>query len=123
LGRDARSAGGSLLSHLWGPEIPERMQVRERGIAMEVDLHFGHKTGAFLDQRENLAAVRALAKGRGRALNLFSYTGGFSIAAALDDAALARSDLRAMSMLGQPADHPWLPAWPEGRYLKFAVLL
>ncbi len=235
IAREARSGKGPMIEPLWGPAVPERMMVRERGLALEVDLHFGHKTGAFLDQRENLARVRALASGRRRALNLFSYTGGFSIAAALggaghvtsvdtagpahasaqrsfrengldptkhtfvtadafafleaaekrgerfdlvisdppsfapsekakpraitsyrrlhracaavlaeggifcaascsshittddffttlDDASLGRSDLRVVSVLGQPEDHPSLPAWPEGRYLKLAVL-
>ena len=235
LAREARASGSPWIEHLWGPPIPERTVVRERGLALEVDLHFGHKTGAFLDHRENLARVRSLAEGRGRALNLFSYTGGFSIAAALggaahvtsvdtagpahasaqrsfrangldpsahsfvtadvfsfleaadkrgdrfdlvisdppsfapnekarqraiasyrrlhkacagvlaeggvlvaascsshvteddflatlDDASLGRGDLRVTAMLGQPEDHPFLPAWTEGRYLKLAVL-
>jgi 23S rRNA (cytosine1962-C5)-methyltransferase len=50
-----------------------------------VDLAHGQKTGAFLDQRENRSRVRALASGR-RVLNLFSYAGGFSLAAALGGA-------------------------------------
>ena len=40
----------------------------------------------------------------------------------LDDAALGRADLRLRDLFGQPEDHPTLPAWPEGRYLKLAVL-
>ncbi|MEZ4295530.1 MAG: class I SAM-dependent rRNA methyltransferase [Polyangiaceae bacterium] len=233
-GRPAERSG-SLIAPLFGPPIPERMFVIERGLKLEVDLHFGHKTGAFLDHRDNLVRVRELAKGRRRALNLFSYTGGFSLAAALggaahvtsvdtagpahasaqrsfrengldptghtfvtgdvlafletaaargdrfdlvisdppsfapsektkpramasyrrlhgacarvlaeggvfiaascsshvtiddffttlDDASLGRGDLRVTTVLGQPADHPFLPAWPEGRYLKLAVL-
>jgi 23S rRNA (cytosine1962-C5)-methyltransferase len=42
--------------------------------------------------------------------------------ATLDDASLGRADLRVVAMLGQPEDHPFLPAWTEGRYLKLAVL-
>jgi 23S rRNA (cytosine1962-C5)-methyltransferase len=42
--------------------------------------------------------------------------------ATLDDAALGRDDLRLCALYGQPADHPTLPAWPEGRYLKLAVI-
>jgi 23S rRNA (cytosine1962-C5)-methyltransferase len=42
--------------------------------------------------------------------------------ATLDDSALGRSDLTLVAMFGLPADHPTLPAWPEGRYLKFAIL-
>src|SRR5436190_936117 len=39
------------LVHLAGTELPERTMVREHGMAMEVDLARGQKTGAFLDQR------------------------------------------------------------------------
>jgi 23S rRNA (cytosine1962-C5)-methyltransferase len=52
---------------------------------MVVDLAHGQKTGAFLDQRDNRARVRELSAGR-RVLNLFSYAGGFSTAAALGGA-------------------------------------
>lgn len=220
---------------LGSPAPPDRTTVRENGMVMEVDLAYGQKTGAFLDQRENRARVRALAGARARVLNLFSYAGGFSVAAALggaaqvtsvdiasgahataqrtfrengidpgahafvsadvfafldqarsrgerfdlvvsdppsfapseralpraitayrrlhgaaagvlakggilcasscsshvnaedfiatlDDNALGRSDLRLREVYGQPEDHPTLPAWSEGRYLKFVVL-
>lgn len=40
----------------------------------------------------------------------------------LDDAALERDDLRVAALYGAPCDHPTLAAFPEGRYLKFAVL-
>jgi 23S rRNA (cytosine1962-C5)-methyltransferase len=53
---------------------------------MEVDLARGQKTGAFLDQRENRRRVRQRAAGAERMLNLYSYAGGFSIAAALGGA-------------------------------------
>jgi len=74
---------------LWG-ELPERPGiVREHGLCFEVDLVRGHKTGLYLDQRENRALVRERAAGR-RVLNLFAYTGGFAVAAA---AGGARSSL------------------------------
>ncbi|MDB4937252.1 MAG: m5C1962 methyltransferase RlmI [Labilithrix sp.] len=40
----------------------------------------------------------------------------------LDDIALGRSDLRLVELFGPPPDHPSLPAFPEGRYLKLALL-
>jgi 23S rRNA (cytosine1962-C5)-methyltransferase len=40
----------------------------------------------------------------------------------LEDIALGRSDLRLLELFGPPADHPTLPSFPEGRYLKLAVL-
>jgi 23S rRNA (cytosine1962-C5)-methyltransferase len=58
-----------------------RTSIRENGIAFEVDCALGHKTGFFLDQRDSRRRVRELAKGR-RALDLFSYTGGFALNAA-----------------------------------------
>jgi 23S rRNA (cytosine1962-C5)-methyltransferase len=51
-----------------------------------------------------------------------SHLGAEEIASTLDDAALGRSDLRLLEQFGPPADHPTLPAFPEGRYLKLCVL-
>ncbi|MCP4447779.1 MAG: class I SAM-dependent rRNA methyltransferase [Myxococcales bacterium] len=69
-----------------GSPPPERVQIREGDATMEVDLRRGQKTGLFLDQRENRALVGSRSKGL-RVLNLFGYTGGFSLAAALGGAA------------------------------------
>jgi len=228
-------AQGRKLRTLHGPEAPDQVTVREAGVAMEVDLARGQKTGAFLDQRENRVRLRSLAAGAERVLNLYSYAGGFSVAAALgggqqvtsvdsaaaahataqrnfrhnqldptkhqfvtadaqvflerakargdrfdliisdppsfarsernvpraltayrklhgalaavlrdggllcaascsshvnletflstlDDIALGRDDLRTRAVYGCPPDHPTLPAFPEGRYLKFVEL-
>ena len=71
---------------LWGAEPPERIETTEHGMKVLVDVRRGQKTGHFLDQRENRRMVRDLARGRGEVLNLFSYTGGFSVAAALGGA-------------------------------------
>jgi 23S rRNA (cytosine1962-C5)-methyltransferase len=68
---------------LWGAEPPERIAIHEHGMRLLVDVRRGQKTGTFLDQRENRRMVRELASGRREALNCFSYTGGFSVAAAL----------------------------------------
>ncbi len=70
---------------LWGQEAPVKLAMRENGMKLWLHPHTGQKTGMFLDQRDNRALVRSLAKGR-RTLNLFSYTGGFSISAALGGA-------------------------------------
>ncbi len=50
-----------------------------------VDIYEGHKTGFYLDQRPSRLALQALSKGK-RVLDLFSYTGGFAIHAALGGA-------------------------------------
>jgi 23S rRNA (cytosine1962-C5)-methyltransferase len=60
--------------------VPATVAVRDRDLEYEVDLHHGQKTGLFLDQRENRWAAAAYASGR--ALDCFSYDGGFSLALA-----------------------------------------
>ncbi len=58
----------------------------ENGITFEADLLHGQKTGFFLDQRENRSRIEKLSKGK-RVLNIFSYSGGFSVYAARGGAA------------------------------------
>ncbi|MCD8303799.1 MAG: class I SAM-dependent rRNA methyltransferase [Prevotellaceae bacterium] len=50
----------------------------ENGLRFVIDVRRGQKTGFFIDQRDNRALLERYAKGR-RCLNLFSYTGGFSV--------------------------------------------
>lgn len=72
-------------------ELPRGpVRVRENGLVFDVDIVRGHKTGAYLDQRDNRRRIRALAKGK-RVLNLFSYTGWFSVAAAAGGAVAVTS--------------------------------
>lgn len=70
---------------LFGADPPQEIRVREHGMVFLVDVRRGQKTGTFLDQRENRRLIRQVSHGR-TVLNLFSYTGGFSIAAALGGA-------------------------------------
>jgi 23S rRNA (cytosine1962-C5)-methyltransferase len=60
--------------------VPPAIEVREAGIAFQVDPYHGQKTGLFLDQRENRIAAAQYA--RGRLLDAFSYNGGFALALA-----------------------------------------
>ena len=60
---------------------PDDLVVREGDLSFHASPLRGQKTGFYLDQRDNRALVRRLARGR-RVLNLFSYTGGFSVTAA-----------------------------------------
>lgn len=66
---------GQILS---GPPLSSPVCFRENGLFFEVDVLEGQKTGFFLDQRENRQRIRSLAKGKA-VLNVFSYTGGFSV--------------------------------------------
>ncbi len=68
-------------SLLAGRPLPGRQPVREHGLEFLVDLEEGLNTGIFLDQRDNRQDLRARAEGK-RVLNLFAYTGAFSVAAA-----------------------------------------
>ncbi|HKA86121.1 MAG TPA: class I SAM-dependent rRNA methyltransferase [Haliangiales bacterium] len=66
-------------------DAPEPVVMREGEARFEVDVVHGQKTGFFLDQRGNRARVGELAAGA-RVLNVFAYTGGFSVAAGLGGA-------------------------------------
>ena len=57
-----------------------RVPFLENGLRFVADVGAGQKTGFFLDQRENRSRLRALARGR-TVLDLFSYSGAFSVAA------------------------------------------
>jgi 23S rRNA (cytosine1962-C5)-methyltransferase len=74
----ARDAGQSQIQNPKSkiPPVP----FLENGLRFLADVSAGQKTGFFLDQRDNRARLRALARGR-RVLNLFSYSGAFSVAA------------------------------------------
>lgn len=61
------------------PDAPILFQ--ENGLTFEADVLRGQKTGFFLDQRDNRARVEAVAEGKS-VLNVFAYTGGFSVYAA-----------------------------------------
>jgi len=76
-----RGEDGPALTALLGA-VPKRpVTITENGLRFRVDIAGGQKTGFFLDQRDNRARVRSLARGR-RVLDLFAYTGGFTVAAA-----------------------------------------
>ena len=59
---------------------PAETIATELGIRLAIDFNHGQKTGAFLDQRENRATVRELARGA-RVLDAYCYAGGFTLAA------------------------------------------
>ncbi|MGQ0506528.1 MAG: class I SAM-dependent rRNA methyltransferase [Myxococcaceae bacterium] len=70
---------------LFGDPAPELIPILERGATFLVDAYKGQKTGFFLDQRENRFLIRRLAKDR-EVLNCFSFSGGFSVNAAMGGA-------------------------------------
>jgi 23S rRNA (cytosine1962-C5)-methyltransferase len=66
---------------LAGTPAPDLLEVQENGLTFLVSLEQGLNTGLFLDQRRNRLDLMARTKGK-RVLNLFAYTGAFSVAAA-----------------------------------------
>ena len=63
---------------LIGDGADEPVQFVENGLLFQADVKKGHKTGFFFDQRDNRQKARELAKGR-RVLDVFAYSGGFSV--------------------------------------------
>ncbi len=91
-------------------EVPPAVLVREGPIEYEADLWKGQKTGLFLDQRENREA--ALRYARGRALDGFSYHGGFAMRIAPACAEVHALDIsaEAVARIRQNAARNGLPA-------------
>jgi 23S rRNA (cytosine1962-C5)-methyltransferase len=79
---DVRRLEGLLPAAGWllGEASPSPLSIVENGVRMRVDIVAGHKTGFYLDQRDNRLLTRLLASGR-RTLNCFCYSGGFSLQA------------------------------------------
>ncbi len=66
---------------LHGKEPPNLVEVTENGHRFLVDIKKGHKTGFYLDQRENRQQLTKYCPGK-RVLNCFAYTGAFAVYAA-----------------------------------------
>ncbi len=87
--RELEAAGdskkyGRLLA---GSAAPQRLEVRENGLNFLISLEEGLNTGLFLDQRKNRSDLMKRVEGK-RVLNLFAYTGAFSVAAAASGASV-----------------------------------
>ena len=59
-------------------EVPDRVQMCENGVRFWVDVKEGQKTGFFLDQKENRAAIAPFVKGQ-KVLDCFTHTGSFAL--------------------------------------------
>lgn len=68
-----------------GVPYENEVLIKENGVIFKVNLEKGQKTGFFLDQRENRNHVKNMSAGKS-VLNLFSYSGGFSVYAGLGGA-------------------------------------
>lgn len=70
--------GLPLLTQTLHGEIPELVEIEENGLRFLVDVKNGHKTGYYLDQRNNRQLVANYARDR-EVLNCFSYTGAMAV--------------------------------------------
>jgi 23S rRNA (cytosine1962-C5)-methyltransferase len=78
-------------------EPPARVEFEEQGLRFGAEPLTGHKTGFYLDQRDNRALTRRLASGRD-VLDVCAYTGGFGVAA-------ARGGARSITSIENSASH------------------
>ena len=77
-----RLEGLDLCTGLLYGEVPDRVLMTENGVRFWVDVKEGQKTGFFLDQKENRAAIAPFVKGK-RVLDCFTHTGSFALHAGL----------------------------------------
>ena len=103
---------------LRGPREPTRIAIDEEGVHFGIDLEQGHKTGFYLDQRDNRQQLRALAGGRD-VLDCFCYSGGFALNAAAGKAksvVAVDSSAEALVLARGNAERNGLPQpeWIEG---------
>lgn len=66
---------------IWGEVPPDLVEIIENGFRFLVDINLGHKTGFYLDQRENRKIATPYFRGA-EVLNAFAYTGAFAVYAA-----------------------------------------
>ena len=63
---------------LFGPDPDDLIEIREKEFKYWIDIYKGHKTGYYLDQRENRKKIGKLCRGKS-VLDCFSYSGGFGM--------------------------------------------
>jgi 23S rRNA (cytosine1962-C5)-methyltransferase len=104
-----------VIGALRGAREPTRLEVAEHGLRLRVDLEHGHKTGFYLDQRDNRRLLRELAQGSD-VLDCFCYSGAFALnalaggvksVAAVDSSAEALATARANAERNSLAPVEW----------------
>ncbi len=103
----------------WGTAAPVPLIVQEHGISYLVDLSEGLNTGIFPDQRRNRLELMSRVADK-RVLNLFAFTGAFSVAAAAAGAAAVTSVDVSAKYLGIAEDNFKLNKLASGRH-RFIV--
>ena len=101
------------------------VHMREHGLVYGVDVAQGHKTGFYLDQRDNRKRIGELARGR-EVLNCFCYTGGFTLNALAGGAQSVLSVDSSAEAIAQAKDNlarndldPARAEWQEADVFKY----
>ncbi|MFM7182470.1 MAG: class I SAM-dependent rRNA methyltransferase [Verrucomicrobiales bacterium] len=95
---DAKEKSDPILLTEAAEALPDPFLIRENGIQFEISFRTGYSQGLFLDQRENRLQVRESMRPGQAFLNLFAYTCGFSVAAAMAGAETSSVDLSAPAL-------------------------
>lgn len=104
-----------------GAEPPERTVIVENSLRFNIDVRMGHKTGFYLDQRNNRVKIREMVRDKD-VLDCFCYTGGFSINAmhggaksvlSIDSSADALERARENLSMNMPGENERI-TWQEG---------
>ena len=93
---------------------PSRVNIQEYGVRFLVDIEEGHKTGLYLDQRENRKLLQEFCLGK-EVLNCFAYTGGFAVHALAGGAESVLSVDTSAVALGMGQENVRLNGLPAGR--------
>jgi 23S rRNA (cytosine1962-C5)-methyltransferase len=102
---------------LRGAPASERIVLDEEGVRFGIDLEQGHKTGFYLDQRDNRQQLRALAAGRD-VLDCFCYSGGFALNALAGGASSVVAVDSSVEALGLARDNAELNQFPQPEWLQ-----
>lgn len=102
---------------LAGSALPERVEVLEDGLRFRVDCAGGHKTGFYLDQRDNRIMLGMSCEGA-EVLNCFSYTGGFAVQALAGGASQVTDVDVSAEALAAARVHVSLNGLDDGRYAQ-----
>ncbi|MEW6313065.1 MAG: class I SAM-dependent methyltransferase [Pseudomonadota bacterium] len=93
---------------------PQHIDISEHGVSYRIDIARGHKTGFYLDQRDNRARVAQYAAGK-TMLNCFCYSGGFTLAALAAGAQAVVSVDASAAALALARDNMQLNDFPQER--------
>jgi 23S rRNA (cytosine1962-C5)-methyltransferase len=105
---------------LGGVSVEPELVIKENGALFKVNLEKGQKTGFFLDQRDSRHYVRTVSAGQS-VLNLFSYSGGFSINAGLGKAAKVASLDVSQGAIDLAVENWSLNGLPDGQHTGLCV--